>query len=94
MKPGSQVAAACARATRGRRGHARKVPSTLEPLSEPLWTRADLARLLKTTANRIAKWKSEGVLTLPEVILTDHMIRYRKLDIDKWIESHIQRPAE
>lgn len=56
-----------------------------------LLTQADAARYLGTTVGTLNTWRHQGKSKLPE-IRWGNRIRYRKSDLDAWIEQNLVTP--
>ena len=57
-----------------------------------LMTQAQAAQYLGTTVGTLNSWRHYGKNTTP-FVRCGNRIRYRKADLDAWIENNLQNPT-
>ena len=57
---------------------------------ETLLTAEDLARELQVSTHTLDSWRRNNANSGPAYILVGRSIRYRRVDVDQWLESRKQ----
>jgi excisionase family DNA binding protein len=63
------------------------------PCATELFNEDQTAEYLSVAAQTLSVWRSSGRYDLP-FIKVGRVVRYRKADLDAWLESRTVRPAE
>jgi excisionase family DNA binding protein len=57
---------------------------TISSVEERLWTEQETAAYLNVAVGTLRRWRAEG--TGPPALRVGRTIRYRRLDVDRWLE--------
>lgn len=57
---------------------------------EPLWDRHEVAKALNVSVEALDDWRKTGAVKLPYVPLGPRLIRYRRADVQAFIDAGLQ----
>lgn len=60
------------------------------PAGERLLSVRELAAYLGVRPTTIYQWRSTGASLPPAVKISPHLVRYRRCDVDAWLDAHSQ----
>jgi excisionase family DNA binding protein len=65
---------------------------TISSVEERLWTEQQTADYLQVAVGTLRRWRAEG--TGPPALRAGRTVRYRKADVDAWLQGERERGSE
>jgi excisionase family DNA binding protein len=70
----------------------RPLSPTISSVDERLWTEQQTADYLQVAVGTLRRWRAEG--TGPPALRAGRTVRYRKADVDAWLQRERERDSE